>query len=84
MFDADVHPRTFATDPGLMEYLPERWAKLRRGIRAAAPARAVSARGTASSRAAGTPQTPEGAPPGSDPDVRGGAAAGRYDMSAGQ
>jgi predicted TIM-barrel fold metal-dependent hydrolase len=80
VFDADMHPRTYATDPGLMAYLPERWAAyvaefgpLHRPRGERPRHREFASRTDA--------QTPEGGPPGSDPAFAAAQLLDRYDMS---
>jgi uncharacterized protein len=80
VFDTDTHPRTFATDPRIVEYLPERWRNyvaefgpLHRPRGERPRHREFASRWDA--------QTPDGGPPGSDPAFAAEQLLDRYDMS---
>jgi hypothetical protein len=80
VFDTDVHPRSFATDPKIVEYLPERW---RRYVAEYGPLHRPRAERPRHREFASRwdAQTPDGRPPGSDPAFAAEQLLDRYDMS---
>ncbi|WP_433046022.1 amidohydrolase family protein [Dactylosporangium sp. CS-033363] len=80
IFDADVHPRTFAPAPDLVAYLPERW---RRYVGEFGPFHKARGERPRHREFASRwdAQTPDGGPPGSDPAFAAEQLLDRYDMS---
>jgi uncharacterized protein len=80
IIDTDVHPRTYATDPAVMAYLPAKWQRyvaeygpLHRPRGERPRHRQYASRLDA--------QTPDGGPPGSDPVFAVDQLLDKYDMS---
>jgi predicted TIM-barrel fold metal-dependent hydrolase len=80
VFDADTHPRTFLTDPLLVEYLPERWLRYVREFGALHRPRGERPRHREFASRYDA-QTPDGGPPGSDPAFAAAQLLDRYDMT---
>jgi predicted TIM-barrel fold metal-dependent hydrolase len=80
VIDTDVHPRTFAGDPRIVAHLPERWQRyvaeygpLHRPRSERPRHREFASRWDA--------MTPDGQPPGSDPEFAASQLLDRYDIS---
>jgi predicted TIM-barrel fold metal-dependent hydrolase len=80
VFDADTHPRTFLTDPLLVEYLPPRWLDYVKEFGAIHRPRGERPRHREFASRYDA-QTPDGSPPGSDPAFAATQLLDRYDMT---